>query len=141
MVQEEQHRKSHSDVRCREIIHQNVVRGKGNNERSSAMGCSTINSRERMGCKQMITATFKLTRTADDGAEMFRKYYLIADFADVRGQGKASIIPLSVGAPMPDDEHLTVKGGENEALLAATDLIKGLPGNAGFVAKIDFDPS
>ncbi len=89
----------------------------------------------------MITATFKLTRTADDGAEMFRKYYLVADFADVRGQGKASIIPLSVGAPMPDDEHLTAKGGENEALIAATDLIKGLPGNAGFVAKIDFDPS
>ena len=55
--------------------------------------------------------------------------------------GKASIIPLSVGAPMPDDEHLTVKGGENEALIAATDLIKGLPGNAGFAAKIDFDPS
>ena len=44
--------------------------------------------------------------------------------------GKASIIPLSVGAPMPDDEHLTVKGGENEALIAATDLIKGLPGKA-----------
>ena len=42
---------------------------------------------------------------------------------------------------MPDDEHLTVKGGENEAFIAATDLIKGLPGNAGFAAKIDFDPS
>jgi hypothetical protein len=108
---------------------------------SSAGYVSTTNSRERMECKQMITATFKLTRTADDGAEMFRKYYLVADFADVRGQGKASIIPLSVGAPMPDDEHLTVKGGENEALIAATDLIKGLPGNAGFAAKIDFDPS
>jgi hypothetical protein len=89
----------------------------------------------------MITATIKLTRTADDGAEIFRKYYLIADFADVRGQGQASSISLSVGAPMPDDEHLTVKGGENEALIPDTDLIKGLPGNAGFAAKIDFDPS
>jgi len=108
---------------------------------SSAEYVISINFRERMGCNQMITATFKLIRTADDGAEMFRKYYLVADFADVRGQGKASIIPLSVGAPMPDDEHLTVKGGENEALIAATDLIKGLPGNAGFAAKIDFDPS
>lgn len=89
----------------------------------------------------MINATLKLTRTADDGAEMFRKYYLVADFADVRGQGKASIIPLSVGAPMPDSDHLTVKGGENEALMAAADVIKGLPGNAGFDVKIDFDPS
>lgn len=97
--------------------------------------------RERMGFNRMITATFKLTRTADDGAELFRKYYLVADFSDVRGQGKASIIPLSIGAPMPDAEHVTVKGGESEALIAATDLIKGLPGNAGFDAKIDFDPS
>jgi hypothetical protein len=89
----------------------------------------------------MINATLKLTRTADDGAEMFRKYFLVADFADVRGQGKASIIPLSVGAPMPDAGHLTVKGGENEAMMAAADRINGLTGNAGFSAKIDFDPS
>lgn len=89
----------------------------------------------------VINATLKLTRIADDGAEMFRKYYLVADFAEVRGQGKASIIPLSVGAPMPDAEHLTVKGGENQALMAAADVIKGLPGNTGFSANIDFDPS
>lgn len=89
----------------------------------------------------MINTTPKLTRTADDGAEIFPKYYLVADFADVRGQGRASIIPLSVGAPMPDVEHLTVKGGENEALMAAADMIKGLPGNSGFAVKIDFDPS
>jgi hypothetical protein len=89
----------------------------------------------------MINATLKLTRTADDGAEMFRKYFLVADYAEVRGQGKASVIPLSVGAPMPDAEHLTVKGGENEALMAAADLIKGLTGNVGFSVKIDFDPS
>lgn len=89
----------------------------------------------------MINATLKLTRTADDGAEVFRKYFLVADFAEERRQGNASIIPLSVGAPMPDAEHLTVKGGENEALMAAADLIKGLPDNAGFSLKIDFDPS
>ncbi len=59
-------------------------------------------SRDRTGSDQMINAMLKLTRTADDGAEMFRKYYLVADFADV---------------------------------------IKGLPGNSGFAAKIDFDPS
>ncbi len=89
----------------------------------------------------MINATLKLTRVADDGAEMFRKYYLIADFSDVRGQAKASIVPLSVGAPMPASEHLTVKGGENEAMMAIADLIKALPGNEGFAVKIDFDPS
>lgn len=89
----------------------------------------------------MITATLRFTRIADDGAQMFRKYYLVADFGAVRGQGKASIIPLSAGAPMPDAEHLTVKGGENEALMAAADAIKRLPGNAGFAVKIDFDPS
>ncbi len=89
---------------------------------------------------KMINATLRLTRIADDGAEMFRKYYLVADFSDVRGQGKASIIPLSAGAPMPDGEHLIVKGGENEAMMAAADLIKGLPGNTGFLAAIDFDP-
>lgn len=89
----------------------------------------------------MINATLKLTRMADDGAKMFRKYYLVADFADVRGRGKASIIPLSVGAPMPENEHVIVKGGEKEALMAAADVIKGLPGNAGFDVKIDFDPS
>ena len=88
----------------------------------------------------MIKATLTLTRTANDGAEMFRKYYLVADFADVRGQGKASIIPLSVGAPTPDTEHLTVRGGENEALMAAVDVIKSLSGNEGFAAEIDFDP-
>jgi hypothetical protein len=89
----------------------------------------------------MINATLKLTRVANDGAEMFRKYFLVSDFADVRGQAKASVIPLSVGAPMPTSEHLTVKGGENEAMMAMADLIKGLPGNEGFAAKIDFDPS
>ena len=42
---------------------------------------------------------------------------------------------------MPDSDHLTVKGGENEVLMAAADVIKGLPGNAGFDVKIDFEPS
>lgn len=88
----------------------------------------------------MITATLKLSRLADDGAEMFRKYYLVADFADTRGQGRASIIPLSLGAPMPGEDQLLVKGGEHEAMLAATDVIRALPDNAGFEASIAFNP-
>lgn len=87
----------------------------------------------------MINATLRLTRTADDGAEMFRKYFLIADFGDVRQQGKASIVPLSVGAPMPADDHLTVLGGEKEAMRAAVDVVRSLAGNEGFAATIDFD--
>lgn len=58
----------------------------------------------------MTNATLKPTRTAGGGAEMFRKYCLVAGSADVRGQGTASIVPISVGAPMPDGEHRIVKG-------------------------------
>jgi hypothetical protein len=57
----------------------------------------------------MINATLKLTRTADDGAEMFRKYFLVADFADV---GQARPASSRRSGPMPDAGHLTVKGGE-----------------------------
>ena len=89
----------------------------------------------------MINATLRLTRTADDGAEMFRKYFLIADFANVRGQGNSSIVPMSLGAPMPKSDQLTVRGGENEALLAAVNVVKNLAGNEGFSATIDFAPS
>jgi hypothetical protein len=89
----------------------------------------------------MINATLKLTRTADDGAERYRKYFLVADFAQQRGHGKASIIPMSVGAPMPESDQLTVRGGETEAMMAAIKAIKELPGNEGFVGEIDFEPS
>jgi len=59
----------------------------------------------------MINATLRLKRMADDGA------------------------------PMSDSEHLTVKGGEYETLMAVVDVINGFPGNAGFDVQIDFDPS
>ena len=89
----------------------------------------------------MINATLKLTRTADDGAERYRKYFLVADFAQQRGHGKASIIPMSAGAPMPESDQITVRGGETEAMMAAVSSIKALADNAGFDAEIDFDPS
>jgi hypothetical protein len=40
MVQEKQHRKFFSDVRCQEIIHQNAVRDKGIGSRSSCIESS-----------------------------------------------------------------------------------------------------
>ena len=88
----------------------------------------------------MITASLRLTGTLDDGAEVYRSYYLVADFA-ASGSGKASIIPMSLGAPMPDDDHLTVKyGGEEAALKAAAEAIKALPGNQGLEATAVVNP-
>lgn len=88
----------------------------------------------------MITASIRFTGTLDDGAEVCRSYYLVADFA-WSGSGKSSIIPMSTGAPMPDGEHLTVKcGGEEVALKAAAEAIKALPGNQGLEVKGVINP-
>ncbi len=89
----------------------------------------------------MITATLKLTRSLDDGGSGYRKYYLLADFAATHGQSKASIIALSVGAPMPVEDQMTVRGGENEAILKAIDVIRELPDNEGYVAEVNLEPS
>ena len=88
----------------------------------------------------MITASIRLTGTLDDGAEVYRSYYLVADFGQ-QGGGKSSIIPLSMGAPMPDDDHLAVKhGGEEAALKAAAEAIKALPGNQGLEVRVVINP-
>lgn len=88
----------------------------------------------------MLTASLRLTGILDDGAEVYRSYYLVADFA-ASGSGKASIIPMSIGAPMPDDEHLSVAhGGEEAALKAAAEAIKALPGNRGLEVRAVINP-
>ncbi|KVW96816.1 hypothetical protein [Thiobacillus denitrificans] len=88
----------------------------------------------------MLTASLRLTGTLDDGAEVVRSYYLVADFGQ-HGGGKSSIIPLSMGAPMPDDDRLTVKtGGEEAALKAAAEAIKALPGNQGLEVRVVINP-
>ena len=88
----------------------------------------------------MMTASIRLAGTLDDGAEVYRSYYLVADFGQ-HGGGKSSIIPLSMGAPMPDDDHLAVKnGGEEAALKAAAEAIKALPGNQGLEARVVINP-
>ena len=89
----------------------------------------------------MITATLQLTRTLNDGASGYRKYFLIADFGSASSQGKASIVPLSSGAPMPESDQIQVPGGENEALMAAAELLRKLPANEGFTALVDLGPS
>lgn len=88
----------------------------------------------------MITASLRLTGTLDDGAEVYRSYYLVADFG-ASGSGKASIIPMSNGAPMPNDDHLSVAhGGEEAALKAAAEAIKTLPGNRGLSVQAVINP-
>ncbi|MES2368554.1 MULTISPECIES: hypothetical protein [Thiobacillus] len=88
----------------------------------------------------MLTASLRLTGTLNDGAEVYRSYYLVADFGQ-HGGGKSSIIPLSLGAPMPDDDHLVVKyGGEEAALKAAAEAIKALPGNQGLEVRVVINP-
>lgn len=89
----------------------------------------------------MLTATLTLTRTLDDGALAYRKYFLVADFGTHRGEGKASIIALSGAAPMPQVDQITVRGNENDALMAAADLVRQLDGNAGFAAEVNLEPS
>ncbi len=89
----------------------------------------------------MITATLTLTSALDDGATGYRKYFLVADFGAVRGEGKASIVQMSAGAPMPTPDQISVKGGETEAMLAATDLVRGLADNHGFSAEVNLAPS
>ena len=88
----------------------------------------------------MMTASIRLTGTLNDGTEVYRSYYLVADFGQ-HGSGKASIIPMSMGAPMPDDDHLTVEtGGEEAALKAAAEAIKALPGNQGLEVRAVINP-
>ncbi|MHB1051520.1 MAG: hypothetical protein ACYCZT_00415 [Thiobacillus sp.] len=88
----------------------------------------------------MLTASMRLTGTLNDGAEVYRSYYLVVDFGE-HGSGISSIIPLSLGAPMPDDDRLMVKyGGEETALKAAAEVIKALPGNLGLEVRVVINP-
>jgi len=88
----------------------------------------------------MLTASLRLSGTLSDGAGVVRSYYLVADFGDLEG-GTPSIVPLSLGAPVPDDDHLTVKaGGEKGALKVAVAAIKALPGNQGLEARVVINP-
>jgi hypothetical protein len=88
----------------------------------------------------MLTASLRLTGTLDDGAEVYRSYYLVADFAP-HGGGRASIIPMSLGAPMPDEDQFDVKyGGEEGALKEAAERVKALPGNRGLEVRAVVNP-
>ncbi len=88
----------------------------------------------------MLTASLRLSGTLSDGAEVVRSYYLVADFSE-HGSGKASVMPLSLGAPMADDDQLNLEYGDEEAALkAAAEAIKALPGNQGLEVRAVINP-
>lgn len=87
----------------------------------------------------MLTASLRLSGTLSGGAEVCRSYYLLADFGE-EGGGTASIIPLSLGAPMPVGSLPPESGGEEAALRAAAEVIRALPGNQGLEMRVAINP-
>jgi hypothetical protein len=87
----------------------------------------------------MLTASLRLAGTVSDGAEVCRSYYLVADF-DAHAGGTSAVIPMALGAPIPDEARLTVNaGGEAAALKIAVEAIRALPGNRGLAARLIFN--
>ena len=90
----------------------------------------------------METLTLKLRGKHTDGSEIYRSYYLITDGGRNVGRGRASVIPMSRGAPMPQIDHIEVKtGGEEEAVVRMLDTLLALPGNEGLAAELNDTPS
>lgn len=90
----------------------------------------------------MITAKICFTGNAQDGTELYRSYYLIADDDGNRGPGKSSVIPMSAGATLPETDHFNVKtGGQKAAIDLAIKLLAELPGNEGLTIDISYNPS
>lgn len=65
----------------------------------------------------MITAKILFTGNAQDGTELYRSYYLVADDDGNRGPGKSSVIPMSAGATLPETDHFNVKTGGQKAAI------------------------
>lgn len=90
----------------------------------------------------METLTLKLRGKTDDGCERYRSYYLVTDGGRNVGLGRASVIPMSKGAPMPPQDFVEVRqGGEEEAAMRMIDTLLALPGNEGLAAELNDTPS
>ena len=90
----------------------------------------------------METMTLKLRGTSLDNAQTYRSYYLVTDGGHMAGRGRASAIPMSAGAPMPEEDYVEVsRGGEERALMELVDALLTLPGNQGLVAELNDRPS
>jgi hypothetical protein len=90
----------------------------------------------------MQTWTLRFRGRQEDGSEVYRSYFLVTDGGRLAGRGRASVIPMSVGAPMPDPAFVEIhQGGEEEAVSQLIDRLLALPGNLGLVAELNDRPS
>ncbi len=90
----------------------------------------------------MEMMTLKLRGRDAEGNERYRSYYLVTDGGRMAGRGRASVIPMSIGAPMPEHDHVEVdEGGEEHALIKLVHTLLALPGNEGLVAELNDRPS
>jgi hypothetical protein len=90
----------------------------------------------------MENITLKFRGKDADGNEAYRSYFLVTDGGRMAGTGRASVIPMSKGAPMPPHDHVVVsQGGEEEAVAQLIKALLALPGNQGLVAELDDNPT
>lgn len=90
----------------------------------------------------METVTLKLRGKDEGGNALYRSYYLVADDGRNAGRGRASVIPMSSGAPMPPQDFVEVRqGGEEEAVVRLIDTLLALPGNQRLAAELNDIPS
>ncbi len=85
----------------------------------------------------METKKLTLTGKNETGADIYRSYFLVTDAGTLIGTGRASAIPMTGGAPMPEPEYVEVRdGGEEEALSLLVESVLALPGNQGLIAAL-----
>jgi len=90
----------------------------------------------------MEMMTLKLQGRSPDNSHLYRSYYLVTDGGHMAGRGRASAVPMSAGAPMPEQDFVEVRqGGEEMALKTLVDTLLSLPGNQGLVAELNARPS
>lgn len=90
----------------------------------------------------MEMMTLKLRGRDAEGNERYRSYYLVTDGGRMAGRGRASVIPMSIGAPMPEYDHVEVdEGGEEHALIELVHTLLALPGKEGLVAELNDRPT
>jgi len=90
----------------------------------------------------METVTLKMHGKAADGSSVYRSYYLIIDGGRLAGRGRATAVPMSSQAPMPEQDFVEVqKGGEEEAIAQLINTLLALEGNQGLIAELNDRPS
>ena len=90
----------------------------------------------------METMTLKLRGKDANGGEVYRSYFLVTDGGRLGGRGRATVVPMSIGAPMPTPDFVEVPdGGEIGAMHRLVERLQGLPGNLGLMGELDDRPT